>query len=189
MENKEKFIGIFNDVIKRAGADKLLEYIEKTDFFTAPASTKYHGAYAGGLVEHSLNVFDRMQNKRTQLDGAKYSFETLAIVSLLHDLCKADYYTTDYRNVKQPDGSWEKEPYYTVNDKLPIGSHGDKSVFIIQRFIPLSAEEVAAIRYHMGAYQEGDIKNLSKVYEKYPLALLLHLADMEATYFDEKRNV
>lgn len=184
MENKKYFMGVFSDIITRQGKEKLLEYIEKTDFFTAPASTKYHGAYVGGLLEHSINVFNRMQRHTD-----KYSIETLAIVSLLHDLCKADFYTTDYRNVKQPDGNWEKEPYYTVNDKLPIGNHGDKSVFIIQRFIPLSAEEVAAIRYHMGAYQEGDMKNLSKVYEKYPLALLLHSADMEATYFDEKRNV
>ena len=183
MENKEVFIGIFNDVVKRQGKDKLLEYIEKTDFFTAPASTKYHGAYVGGLLEHSLNVFRSMQKHKEE-----YSLETLAIVSLLHDLCKADFYAVDYKNVKQPDGSWDKEPYYTVNDRLPIGNHGDKSVFIIQRFIPLSAEEVAAIRYHMGAYQEGDMKVLSKVYEKYPLALLLHTADMEATYFDEKRG-
>ncbi len=183
MENKEKFIGIFNDVVKRNGKDKLLEYIEKTDFFTAPASTKYHGAYAGGLAEHSFNVFNRMLQHKEE-----YSLETLAIVSLLHDLCKADYYVVDYKNVKQPDGSWEKEPYYTINDKLPIGNHGDKSVFIIQRFMPLSAEEGAAIRYHLGAFQEGDINNISKVFEKYPLALMLHIADMEATYLDEKRG-
>lgn len=183
MENNEQFIGIFNDMVKRPGKDKLLEYIEKTDFFTAPASTKYHGAYVGGLAEHSLNVFKRMvKHKET------YSFETLAIVSLLHDLCKADFYTVDYKNVKQSDGTWEKEPYYTVSDRLPIGNHGDKSVFIIQRFMPLAAEEVAAIRYHMGAFQEGDIKNISNVFEKYPLALLLHIADLEATYLDEKRN-
>ena len=184
METKTAFMGIFGDVVKRNGKDKLLEYIEKTDFFTAPASAKYHGAYAGDLAEHSINVFNRMlKHKET------YSLETLAIVSLLHDLCKTGFYTTDYRNVKQPDGSWDKEPYYTINDKLPIGNHGDKSVFIIQRFMPLSAEEVAAIRYHMGAFQEGDIKNISKVFEKYPLALLLHIADLEATYLDEKRNV
>lgn len=182
MENKEQFLGIFNDAVKRSGKEKLLDYIGKTDFFTAPASTKYHGAYEGGLVEHSLNVFRRMQKHQ------QYSLETLAIVSLLHDLCKADFYAIDYKNVKQPDGSWEKEPYYTINDKLPIGNHGDKSVFIIQRFMPLAAEEVAAIRYHMGAFQEGDIKDISKVYEKYPLAILLHIADLEATHFDEKRD-
>lgn len=161
----------------------MLEYIEKTDFFTAPASTKYHGACAGGLTEHSLNVFGRMVKHE-----GKYPLETIAIVSLLHDLCKADFYATDYRNVKQPDGSWNKEPYYTINDKLPIGNHGEKSVFIIQRFMPLSAEEVAAIRYHMGAFQEGDAKNIGKVFEKYPLAMLLHIADLEATYFDERRG-
>ena len=184
MENKERFISAFNEFIKRPGKEKLLEYIENTDFFTAPASTRYHCSYQGGLVEHSLNVFKNIQ-KHTD----KYSIETLAIVSLLHDLCKADFYAVDYKNVKQPSGAWAKEPYYTINDKLPIGNHGDKSVFIVQRFIQLTAEEIAAIRYHMGAFQEGDAINLSKVYEKYPLALLLHSADMEASYFDERGNV
>ena len=101
MENKEQFLAIF-DLIKRPGKEKLLEYIEKTDFFTAPASTKYHGAYSGGLVEHSLNVFKRMNEHN------RYSTETLAIVSLLHDLCKADFYKVDYKNVKQPNGTWAK---------------------------------------------------------------------------------
>lgn len=181
MESKEQFKAIF-DLIKRPGKENLWEYIEKTDFFSAPASTKYHGSYPGGLVEHSINVFNRMKKHQ------QYTVETLAIVSLLHDLCKADFYTVDYRNVKKPNGTWTKEPYYTVNDKLPIGNHGDKSVFIIQRFMFLVEEEIAAIRYHMGAFQEGDIKNISNVYEKYPLALLLHIADMEATYLDEKRD-
>ena len=182
MENKQQFIEVFNNLIKRPGKEKLLEYIEKTDFFTAPASTRFHGAYSGGLVEHSLNVLQRIYKHQ------QYSPETLAIVSLLHDLCKADFYSVDYRNVKQPNGTWTKEPYYTINDKLPIGNHGDKSVFIVSRFIQLSAEEIAAIRYHMGAFQEGDIKNIGNVYEKYPLALFLHIADMEATYLDEKRT-
>lgn len=182
MENKELFLNTCKEIIKRRGIDQLLEWIEKTDFFTAPASTRFHGAYSGGLVEHSLNVFQRMYKHN------QYSPETLAIVSLFHDLCKADFYTVDYKNVKQPDGSWTKEPYYTINDKLPIGNHGDKSVFIVQRFVPLTAEEMAAIRYHMGAFQEGDIKNIGNVFEKYPLALHLHIADMEATYLDEMRK-
>ena len=182
MENKELFLNTCKEIIKRRGIDQLLEWIEKTDFFTAPASTRFHGAYSGGLVEHSLNVFQRMYKHN------QYSPETLAIVSLFHDLCKADFYTVDYKNVKQPDGSWTKAPYYTINDKLPIGNHGDKSVFIVQRFVPLTAEEMAAIRYHMGAFQEGDIKNIGNVFEKYPLALHLHIADMEATYLDEMRK-
>lgn len=181
MESKEQFIVLFN-VIKRNGKDRLLEYIESTDFFTAPASTRFHGSYEGGLVEHSLNVFNRMKKHQ------QYPLETLAIVSLLHDLCKADFYTIDYRNVKQPNGTWTKAPYYAINDRQPIGNHGDKSAFIAQRFIALSEEELAAIRYHMGAFQEGDLKNISNVFEKYPLALLLHIADMEATYLDEKRD-
>ena len=181
MESKEQFVAFF-ELIKRPGKEGLLEYIEKTDFFTAPASTKYHGSYSGGLLEHSINVFKRMQKHK------QYPLETLAIVSLLHDLCKADFYTVDYRNVKQPNGTWTKVPYYAIDDKLPIGNHGDKSVFIIQRFISLTAEEIAAIRYHMGAFQEGDLKSISNVFEKYPLALLLHIADMKATYLDEKRG-
>lgn len=181
MESKEQFLATF-ELIKRPGKEKLLEYIEKTDFFVAPASTRFHGAYPLGLVEHTLNVFKRMQKHK------QYSLETLAIVSLFHDVCKADFYTVDFKNVKQPNGTWTKEPYYTVNDKLPIGNHGDKSVFIVSRFIQLSAEEIAAIRYHMGAFQEGDIKNIGNVFEKYPLAMYLHIADMEATYLDEKRD-
>lgn len=180
MENKERFISTFNELIKRSGKEALLNYILATDFFTAPASTKYHGSYLGGLAEHSLNVFNRIRGR------GQYPSETLAIVSLLHDICKTNFYVVDYRNVKQPNGSWAKEPYYTINDKLPIGNHGDKSVFIIQRFMELTAEEIAAIRYHMGAFQEGDIRNISNVFEKYPLALMLHIADMEATYLDEK---
>lgn len=182
MENKELFLSTCKELIKRRGIEQLLEWIEKTDFFTAPASTRFHGAYSGGLVEHSLNVFKRMY------EHTQYVTETLAIVSLFHDLCKADFYTVDYKNVKQPDGSWVKAPYYAIDDKLPIGNHGDKSVFIVSRFIPLTAEEIAAIRYHMGAFQEGDIKNIGNVFEKYPLALYLHIADMEATYLDEKRD-
>ncbi len=181
MESKEQFKAFF-ELIKRPGKEGLWEYVEKTDFFTAPASTRFHGSYEGGLVEHSLNVFNRIKKHQ------QYPLETLAIVSLLHDLCKADFYMVDYKNVKQPNGTWTKAPYYAINDQLPIGNHGDKSVFIVSRFIQLSAEEIAAIRYHMGAFQEGDVKNISSVFEKYPLALLLHIADMEATYLDEKRD-
>ena len=182
MENKELFLATF-ELIKRPGKGNLLNYIESTDFFTAPASAKYHGAYPGGLVKHSLNVFKRMNAH------GEFSAETLAIVSLLHDLCKADFYKIDYKNVKMANGTWKKEPYYAIEDTLPIGNHGDKSAFLISRFIPLTDEEYAAIRYHMGAFQEGDLRNIGKVYEKYPLAMFLHIADMEATYLDEKRDI
>ncbi len=176
--NKEKFIRLFKEYITRPGSEALLEYIEGTDFFEAPASTRYHGNYRGGLVEHSLNVLECMA---TSFD------ESTVIVSLLHDLCKANFYKIDYRNVKQPDGSWVRMPYYTIEDALPIGNHGDKSVFIIQRFMPLHDHEIAAIRYHMGGFSEGDKNNFSLVCEKYPLTVHLHIADMQATYLHDKK--
>lgn len=183
MESKDKFLLFYQSKIKREGADKLLNYIKSTDFFEAPASTKYHGSYEGGLCEHSVNVCHRLLKQDTI-----YSEETLCIVSLLHDLCKANFYTIDFRNVKQADGTWQRVPYYTIEDRLPIGNHGDKSVFLIQKFMELSPAEIAAIRYHMGAFQEGDVRNWSKAAEMYPLVAHLHIADIQATYFDESRK-
>lgn len=177
--NKDKFKRLFKEYITRPGSEKLLEYIESTDFFTAPASTRYHGNYEGGLVEHSLNVFECLSKEAFN--------ESIAIVSLLHDLCKANFYKIDYRNVKQPDGLWVRMPYYTIEDTLPIGNHGDKSVFIIQRFMPLLDQEIAAIRYHMGGFAEGDKNNFGIACETYPLTVMLHIADMKATYLYDRK--
>lgn len=182
MESKEKFL-LFYNKIQREGADKLLNYIKSTDFFEAPASTKYHGSHEGGLCEHSVNVCQRLLRQDTG-----YTEETLCIVSLLHDLCKANLYGIDFKNVKQPNGTWQRVPYYIIEDRLPIGNHGEKSVFIIQRYMDLSASEIAAIRYHMGAFQEGDVRNWGKAAETYPLVAHLHIADIQATYFDESRK-
>ena len=179
---KDKFLTLAS-VINRTGINDLLQHLEITDFYIAPASTKYHSSYKGGLLEHSIKVYERL----TELAKDKYSQETIAIVSLFHDLCKADYYAIDYRNVKQPDGTWERVPYYTVNDKLPIGNHAEKSIFILQRFIKLSAEEIAAIRYHMGGFQDGDKSGCGASWNKYPLGVMLHIADLQATYLDEVR--
>lgn len=167
------FIEIYQQYIKRNGAEELLDYIHGTDFFTAPASTKYHGAHTGGLVEHSVNVFYHLK----QYD------ETGAIVALLHDICKANLYTISYRNQKNEHGVWESVPYYSIDDKLPLG-HGEKSVIIIQKFMKLTDEEIFAIRFHMGDYADS---NTSKAFEMFPLALLLHQADERATYLDERR--
>jgi len=176
--SKEKFIEIYNANIKRDGADKLLEWLEKSDFFTAPASTKYHGAYEGGLCEHSINVFNRLECQNQ---------ETRAICASLHDICKAKMYKQDTKNVKV-NGVWEQQPYYTYDEKFPFG-HGEKSVFLIERFMKLTVEEAVAIRFHMGAYEgEKAWNNVSSAFEKYPLAFHLHFADMQATYFDEKRG-
>ena len=172
---KEKFLAICRENIHREGIDKLLAWLEKSDFFTAPASTRYHGAYEGGLVEHSLNVYEQLVNGNPT--------ETNAIVSLFHDLCKTDYYTVSTRNVKE-NGVWVQKPYYTVDDKFPYG-RGEKSVFMIERFMRLTNEEAFAIRFHMGEYSDP---NTGKAFEKYPLALLLHQADERATFMMEVRN-
>jgi hypothetical protein len=180
--SEEKFLTYFS-AINRKGASDLLNYLKSTDFFTAPASSKYHNSSPGGLVDHSVKVCDRLANLTND-----YPPETIAIVSLLHDICKANYYKIDFRNQKQPDGTWVKVPYYAIEDQNPIGNHGDKSVFLIQKFMHLSNEEIAAIRYHMSAFQEGDIQGFSNASSKYPLVIWLHIADMQATYFDENRR-
>lgn len=178
--------------IQREGIDKLLDFIRKSDFYTAPASTRYHGAHEGGLLKHSLNAYDCLERKTS---GSEHNIwkpflvdtdeHTIIIVSLLHDLCKTYYYTTDTRNVKE-NGVWVQKPYYTVDDKYPYG-HGEKSVMMIEQFIKLSMAERMAIRWHMGAYEgEKAWNTLGTAMDKYPLVLALHQADMEATYLLEK---
>jgi hypothetical protein len=182
MTNREKYISILSQV---PNADGMVEWLTKSDFFTAPASTKYHGSYEGGLVEHSLNVLTELT---TSKNASQFSRESIIKVALLHDICKANFYGVDYRNAKI-DGKWEQVPFYTVKDEFPYG-HGEKSVLLASRFIDLTDEETMAIRFHMGAFDEA-VKggfNLSQVYEKYPLALELHIADMRANYLVEKRE-
>ncbi len=190
-EIKEEFIGIYKTNITREGSDKLLEYLtsSKSDFFTAPASTRYHSAYAGGLAQHSLNVYhcmkDYMARERVaQVYGLTASEETIAVTALLHDICKVNFYKTDYRNSKNDQGVWEKVPYYTIDDKLPYG-HGEKSVYIISGFMRLSRDESFAIRYHMGFSGNEDKNSVGRAFELFPLAFALSTADMEASYFLE----
>ena len=189
MNNREKFIEIFRSTIKREGSEKLLEYLtEKTDFFEAPASTRFHGAYEGGLLEHSLNVYECLCDfvKRPRFRD-KYGFvfdeESLAIAALLHDVCKTNFYKTEMRNVKK-NGVWESVPYYTIEDNLPYG-HGEKSVYILSGFIKLTRDEAFAIRYHMGFSGPEDANQIGKALEMFPLAFALCVADMEASYYME----
>lgn len=189
-KNKEEFIGIFRENVKREGADKLLEYLTtKCDFFISPASTRYHGAFDGGLALHSLNVYhclkDYLSRPRVkETYKMNYSEETIAIVALLHDLCKTDTYKRDYRNVKNDAGVWERVPTYRTEDELPYG-HGEKSVYMISGFMRLTREEAMAIRWHMGFSGTEDNGIVGRALEKYPLAFALATADMEATYFLE----
>lgn len=193
-ENKSKFIEIYKDKITRPGSDKLLNYLlsEQSDFFNAPCSTRFHGSYAGGLCEHSLNVYNCLvdylsRESAKDIYGMNYSDESIALVSLLHDVCKMNFYEVDYRNAKNEQGVWEKVPYYTINDRLPYG-HGEKSVYIVSGFMRLSREEAFAIRYHMGFSGIEDRNSIGKAFEMFPLAFALSVADMEATYFLESKK-
>lgn len=187
---KEQFIALLKTV-QRDGMDKLVNYLETTDFYKAPASTRFHGNHEGGLLEHSLNVYEMLKEKlshKPYSDMVQASEETIILITLLHDICKTNFYTVDFRNKKNEDGMWVKEPYYTINDTIPYG-HGEKSVMMISKFIDLTMEEMYAIRWHMGFTEPKELYNtISTVYERFPLALALHEADLEATYLKESRN-
>lgn len=194
MTKKEEFMQIYTTNITRDGADKLLDYLTSpaSDFFTAPASTRFHGSYEGGLVEHSLNVYhclvDYLTRERTAaVYNMKFTAESVAIVALLHDICKVNYYGTELRNAKNEQGAWEKVPYYTIDDKLPYG-HGEKSVYIATGFMKLTREEAFAIRYHMGFSGIEDKNSIGRAFEQFPLSFALSVADMEASYYLEGKK-
>ena len=180
---KEKFLELLRTV-KREGIEDLIKFIESTDFFTAPASTRFHGDYAGGLVEHSLKVYEILVDKvKNACIEIKTPPESIILIALLHDICKANFYKVDYRNAKNALGVWEKVPYYTVDDTIPYG-HGEKSVMMITEYIKLTSEEKYAIRWHMGFTEPKEqYTTIGIAYTKYPLALLMFEADLEATYF------
>ncbi len=191
-EAKQEFLDIYQQNIHRDGSKELLEWLLKTDFFTAPASTKFHSNCEGGLCFHSVNVYKRFKKlldaeygeKRTQV----ISDESIAVIGLLHDICKVDNYKVEMRNVKI-DGEWQQKPFYVVDDKLPFG-HGEKSVYMISGFMKLSREEAMAINWHMGGFDArvagGASWVMSDAYYQYPVATLCHMADFMATYLDEK---
>ena len=177
---KEKYIKLLRET-DRKGIEDLINYLEnETDFFTAPASTKYHLNKESGLVEHSLNVYKELYLETPD----NYDNNSLIIVSLLHDICKANFYSVSERNVNK-NGKWTKEPYYMIDDLYPMG-HGEKSLILAQKYINLSDEEMFAIRWHMGFSESKENYNyINKAFTKYPLALYLHIADLKATYIDE----
>ena len=180
---KQKFLELLRQV-KREGIEELIKFLEKSDFFKAPASTRFHGSFEGGLAEHSYKVYEILKHKvETNIEKIDIPEETIIIVALLHDICKANFYKVDYRNAKNELGVWEKVPYYTVDDQIPYG-HGEKSVMMITEYIKLTPEEKYSIRWHMGYTEPKELYNtIGAAYKKYPLALLMHEADLEATYF------
>ena len=191
MTKKEEFIKLYKENITREGSDKLFAYLysPQSDYFTAPASTRFHGAFEGGLLEHSINVYycleDYLSRQRVQTTyGLSYPAESVAICALLHDLCKVNCYKKGTRNKKDQNGVWQTVPTFEYEDDMPYG-HGEKSAYIISGFMRLTREEAFAIRYHMGFSGCEPQNNIGAAFEKYPLAFALSTADMEATYFLE----
>lgn len=186
MGAREEFLALFEANVKRPGADKLLAWLDTTDFFRAPASTRFHCACEGGLALHSLNVYHALYDMFYR-EGE--DLESFTLCALLHDLCKANFYKAGTRNVKnEQTGQWEKVPTYHVEDAFPYG-HGEKSVYLIERFIRLRTAEAVAIRWHMGGFDDaarGGCFAISEAYDAYPLAVKLHMADLAATYLYEK---
>lgn len=185
--NKERFIALCK-TINRNGIDELLKWLEDSDFYTCPASSRYHGAYKGGLLEHSLNVYDEFNRLLKVYPEVNAPKESIAIAALFHDLCKVNMYVTEKRNRKNEFGQWESYDAYKIDEKFRFGGHGSKSVFIVQHFIDLTLEEAVAINCHMSSWEEGAAKTVGASFEQYPFAWLLHVADESATYIKECKN-
>ncbi|QWC00120.1 HD domain-containing protein [Mycoplasmatota bacterium] len=190
--DKETFVDIYKKNIQREGSEDLLNYLlsSKSDFFEAPCSTRFHLSEPGGLVKHSLNVYECLKAylerpRVKEIYGMQFSDETIAIVALLHDICKVNVYQKSTRNKKNDQGKWIQVPSYNFEDDLPYG-HGEKSVYIISGFMKLTRDEAFAIRYHMGFSGNEEAMNVGKAFALYPLAFALSTADMESTYFLEK---
>lgn len=200
--NIEKFEAMLTQY-NRPGMDKLIEYIRKSDFYTAPASTRFHSCHEGGLLEHSLNVADCLLKK---LDNPVWADilnevgqESIIISALLHDICKSNFYVVELKNKKvysdhgkKSDSNgrydWETVPGYAVDDKIPYG-HGEKSVMMIEEFMKLKLVERYAIRWHMGYTEPKENWNtLSLAIKKYPLVLAIFEADLESTYIIEEES-
>ena len=191
MTKKEEFVQIYQNNIQRDGSLELLNFLlsDQSDFFTAPASTRFHLSYEGGLVEHSLNVYHALKSYTARPEIKKaigvVSDESIAICGLLHDLCKMNVYKPSSRNKKDATGKWVSVPTFEFKDDLPYG-HGEKSVYIISGFMKLKREEAFAIRYHMGFSNTEEKSNVGQAFSMFPLAFCLSTADMEATFLFEK---
>lgn len=197
-ENVVKNMEIFHEYIEKYldkvdGVENLFDWLKSEDFFTAPASTKYHGNYEGGLCEHSIHVCECMLNiirsEAFSSISCNVDKRSAVLVALFHDVCKVNYYAVSTRNVKNEYGNWEKVPYYTIREKFPAG-HGEKSVMILQKYLKLMPDEMMAINWHMGfsdarAKDPIGMNQVSNAFKKYPLAYLLHVADMQATYYED----
>jgi len=186
---KTKFINLLIDTDRKNMPEFITYLTSETDFFNAPASSNSHGNYKGGLLEHSLIVHENLV-KIINLFNLEVDPNTIIITSLLHDLCKANFYKADTKNVKNKKGQWEKVPYFSIDDETPLG-HGEKSALILQRYIQLTMEELMAIRWHMAGFDDAARNysgglSLNNAMNKYPLIAILHMADLAAVNLREK---
>ena len=184
-KNKANFVALVNAYVHREGIDSLMQFLEESDFYTAPASTRFHGAFDGGLCAHSIAVGKQLMTLADLYAPGVYDKESRVIAALFHDLCKIGVYKRDTRNVKNEAGKWEQVPYFKFEEDFPFGGHGEKSVFLIMQHMRLSKDEAAAINAHMGFAGAQNITAVSEVYNKNPLAWMLHIADEAATYIDK----
>lgn len=202
MNNKGEFIALIES-ITREGFKKelLLSKLENSDFYTAPASTKFHGAYKGGLVDHCLAVYHNMccLVKMKGMEN-EISEETIKIVALFHDLAKRNFYETYYQNKKIycEDGdkrdengrfTWKSVSAYKVREseeRFVFGNHEQTSEYMLRQFIPLTVEESTAILHHHGSMSWDSAKDdIGLIWDRYPLSLLLYQADCLAAYIDK----
>lgn len=180
---KLKFKEIISNTVHRDGIDRLMDWLESTDFYTAPASARSHGAESCGLCAHSIGVYTALKAMQTT-----ESDETISIVSLFHDLCKVNFYKMSMRNTKDDSGKWIKVPYheYRQDDPLPVG-HGEKSVILLMKYIDLTDEEILAIRWHMGGYytsNPGESQAIGQALSKSHLVLKLQTADQTSAFWN-----
>lgn len=188
-EQKEMILDLLRST-ERDGIDKLADYLsDSTDFFTAPASTRFHNNFSGGLAQHCLNVYENFKSL-LEIKGIEMSEDSIIICALLHDLCKCNTYVVETRNRKNEQGQWEKYNIWATNKDVDIPlPHSSRSIAIIRKFIKLSIKEELTIFYHMGPYggEDYEYRNMLKAAnEKYPQTVLFYVADTIASYLDEE---
>ena len=188
-EQKEMILDLLRST-ERDGIDKLADYLsDSTDFFTAPASTRFHNNFSGGLAQHCLNVYENFKSL-LEIKGIEMSEDSIIICALLHDLCKCNTYVVETRNRKNEQGQWEKYNIWATNKDVDIPlPHSSRSIAIIRKFIKLSIKEELTKFYHMGHYggEDYEYRNMLKAAnEKYPQTVLFYVADTIASYLDEE---
>ena len=190
---KEQKVNMFEFLLSstgRDGVDKVIDFVKRTDFYYAPASSKYHSNYQGGLLDHSLIVYSLANKYRAVIVGEKPDLagkikdESIIISSLLHDICKACFYVQTEKWKKDSSSNWIQYPGYEVNDTFPIG-HGEKSVIMLQNIgLTLYPDEMLAIRYHMGMYDDANCSLKQAQFtavQMTPLVPIIQMADFTAS--------